>query len=217
MVAEVDEAADGILAIFNNVAAGREAEFDEWFQREHLAERIALPGFVLGRRYEAISGDRRFFNYYLTQSPEVLTSAAYLDRVNTPTPMTRRIMSEVFRDMVRTVCRRVLVRGAARGTAAMTVRFDQAPDTETLAEMIETQLKDHNVACGEAWSAVDTGLAASQEEQLRGGDRRIAACLVIETLRVVDAQRMAAALADRFAGASIGVFRLLCEIRPARP
>jgi len=34
----------GILAIFNNVAPGREAEFEEWFQHEHLAERLAVPG-----------------------------------------------------------------------------------------------------------------------------------------------------------------------------
>jgi hypothetical protein len=39
----------GILAIFNNVASGREAEFEEWFQHEHLAERIAVPGFLIGR------------------------------------------------------------------------------------------------------------------------------------------------------------------------
>ena len=43
----------GILAIFNNVAHGREAEFEEWFQHEHLPERIAIPGFLMGRRYEA--------------------------------------------------------------------------------------------------------------------------------------------------------------------
>jgi hypothetical protein len=55
----------GILAIFNNVAPGREAEFEEWFQHEHLAERIALPGFLIGRRHEAISGQPHYFNFYV--------------------------------------------------------------------------------------------------------------------------------------------------------
>ena len=64
------EALPGILAIFNNVAPGREAEFEEWFQHEHLAERIAVPGFLLGRRYEAVSGEPRYFNFYLTQSAD---------------------------------------------------------------------------------------------------------------------------------------------------
>ena len=55
----------GILAIFNNVASGREAEFEEWFQHEHLAERIAVPGFLIGRRHEAVSGQPRYFNFYV--------------------------------------------------------------------------------------------------------------------------------------------------------
>jgi hypothetical protein len=54
----MSDALPGILAIFNNAAPGREAEFDEWFQHEHLAERLAVPGFLLGRRYEAVSGSR---------------------------------------------------------------------------------------------------------------------------------------------------------------
>src|SRR4249920_1062612 len=74
----------GILAIFNNVAPGREAEFEEWFQHEHLAERIAIPGFLLGRRHEAISGQPRYFNFYVTQSVQVLKSATYLGRLDQP-------------------------------------------------------------------------------------------------------------------------------------
>ena len=79
----------GILAIFNNVAPGREAEFEEWFQHEHLAERLAVPGFLIGRRHEAVSGQPRYFNFYVTQSVEILKSPAYLARLDEPTPMTR--------------------------------------------------------------------------------------------------------------------------------
>ena len=49
----------GILAIFNNVAPGREAEFEEWFQHEHLAERIALPGFLSRRLMDLMSPQLR--------------------------------------------------------------------------------------------------------------------------------------------------------------
>src|SRR5271167_3654219 len=102
--AEVTDAALGILAIFNNVAPGRESDFEEWFQHEHLAERLAVPGFLLGRRHEAVSGLPRYFNFYVTQSTDVLKSAAYLARLDNPTPMTRRTMSGIFKDMIRTVC-----------------------------------------------------------------------------------------------------------------
>jgi antibiotic biosynthesis monooxygenase (ABM) superfamily enzyme len=53
--ADVADTRPGILAIFNNVAPGREAEFEEWFQHEHLQERLAVPGFLLGRRHEAVA------------------------------------------------------------------------------------------------------------------------------------------------------------------
>src|SRR5262245_9326432 len=115
----------GILAIFNNVAPGREAEFEEWFQHEHLAERLAVPGFLLGRRHEAVSGLPRFFNFYLTQSVEILKSAAYLGRLDDPTPMTRTVMSEIFKDMIRTVCRRTFRLGATRCPGPVAVRLRQ--------------------------------------------------------------------------------------------
>jgi hypothetical protein len=204
----------GILAIFNNAAPGREAEFEEWFQHEHLAERIAVPGFLLGRRYEAISGQPRYFNFYLTRSPDVLKSAPYLARLDDPTPMTRTTMSEVFKDMIRTVCRRTFRAGAIRGAAAVAVRFGERPDERSLQARIATLMQDKAVACGEVWSAASPSeFPVSEEERLRGGDRKIEACLYVEMLRVEDAQALAAALTAEFPRAAVAAYRLLCEVR----
>src|SRR5215204_1094941 len=146
---EVADTVPGILAIFNNVAPGRENEFEEWFQREHLAERLAVPGFLLGRRHEAVSGQPRFFNFYLTQSADVLKSVAYLGRLDHPTPMTRTVMSEIFRDMVRTVCHRTFRLGVMRGAVAVTVRFAERPEEAALKHALETLMRDKGVARGE--------------------------------------------------------------------
>jgi hypothetical protein len=204
----------GILAIFNNVVPGREAEFEEWFQHEHLQERLAVPGFLLGRRHEAISGEPRYFNFYVTQSPDVLKSAAYLTRLDHPTPMTRVVMSGIFKDMIRTVCRQTLRLGMMRGAVAVAVRFRTPPDETALEATLENLMQDNAVACAEVWSAVSAGeLPLSEEERLRGGDRRIEGCLLVETLRVPDAERIAAALSAGFPAAGIGIYRLLCDIR----
>ena len=204
----------GILAIFNNAAPGREAEFEEWFQHEHLAERIAVPGFLLGRRYEAVSGRLRYFNFYLTQSASVLKSAAYLERLDHPTSMTKTVMSGIFKDMNRTVCHRPLRLGAMRGAAAIAVRFMEPADPEALRTTLEDLIKDRAVACGEIWSAVSANeFPVSEEERLRGGDKKIEACLYVETLRIEDAERIGGRLAQQFASGEIGVYRLLCEIR----
>lgn len=203
----------GILAIWNDCRAGREAEFEAWFQGEHLIERLAVPGFLFGRRHQAISGSAGYFNFYLVESPDVLTSKAYLERLDNPTPMTRRIMSEVFLNMNRTVCHRTLRRGGFRGAFAVTARFNDAPDLGALDALVETLAPDTAVAGGEIWSAADAaGQPVSMEEKLRGGDKKIKAALMIDTLRQPDAERIGAQLAASFPMAEVGVFRVLCQL-----
>ena len=149
--------APGILAIFNDAREGREAELDAWFQSEHLQERLAVPGFLFGRRHEAITASSAFFNYYVVESPDVLTSKPYLERLDNPTPMTKRIMSEVFINMNRTVCHRVARRGAFRGSYVVTARYFAAePDIGALTAKLDELVKDTAVAGGEIWKAVDS-------------------------------------------------------------
>jgi len=200
----------GILAIWNDVAPGREAYFDAWFQGEHLVERLGVPGFRFGRRHEAVFGAPRFFVFYVTDGPEVLTSKPYLERLDNPTPMTRMIMSEVFINMNRTICRRVARRGGFRGAYAMTVRFDEAPDEAALTRRMDDLVKDTAVAAAELWIAADAG-PVSMEEKLRGGDRKIKACLIADTLRQQPAEALGARLKTEFPAADVGVFRVLCQ------
>src|SRR5262245_34214065 len=133
-------AALGILAIFNDCRAGREADFEAWFQGEHL-----------------------------------------LERLDNPTPMTRKVMSEVFVNASRTLCRRTLRRGGFRGAFVVTVRFvDDTPDTATLARLADHMVKDPAVTACEIWDAIDpAGQPVSKEEKLRGGDKKIKSCPMV--------------------------------------
>lgn len=206
-------AQQGILAIFNDCVAGREAEFEEWFQGEHLLERLAVPGFLFGRRHQAISGSNGYFNFYLVESPDVLTSKPYLERLNNPTPMTKKIMSEIFINMNRTLCYRTLRAGGFRGAYAVTARFNDEFDIGTLTRLAGALVKDPAVAACEIWTAVDpAGQPVSMEEKLRGGDKKIEACLMVDTLRQADAEAVGARLAKDFTRADVGVFRVLCQI-----
>jgi hypothetical protein len=203
----------GILAIFNDCRAGREAEFEAWFQGEHLIERLGVPGFVFGRRHKAIAGTPGYFNFYMVETPEVLTSKPYLERLDHPTPMTRIIMSEVFVNMNRTVCRRTARRGHFRGAFTVTARFNGAPDEAALASALAKLTVDTAVAGGEIWIALDPGgMPVSMEEKLRGGDKKIAGALLIDTLYEEGAQAVGAQLAKQFPQADIGIFRVLCHI-----
>jgi hypothetical protein len=203
----------GILAIFNDCRPGREAEFEAWFQGEHLIERLAVPGFVFGRRHKAIAGAPGYFNFYMVETPEVLTSKPYLERLDNPTPMTRTIMSEVFINMNRTVCRRTVRRGHFRGAFVAAARFNQTPDEAALSGLLEKLAADTAVAGGEIWIALDAaGMPVSTEEKLRGGDKKIAGALLIDTLYQEHAEAIGVQLAKQFPGADICVYRVLCHI-----
>jgi hypothetical protein len=203
----------GILAIFHHCRAGCEAEFEVWYQSEHLIERLAVPGFLFGRRYKGIAGTPGYFCFYLVETPAVLTSRPYLERLDNPTPMTRKMMSDVFIDMNRTVCSRVTRRGHFRGAFAALARFKQRQDDAALAGALEKFTGDIAVAGGEIWVAVDAaGMPVSKEEELRGGDNKISGALMIETLYQEDVEKIGAQLAKQFPQADVGCFGALCEI-----
>lgn len=203
----------GILAIWNDAAPGRDADFNIWFQGEHLEERLGVPGFLYGRRHQAISGVCGYFNFYLVESPDVLTSKPYLERLDNPTPMTKMIMADVFKNMNRTLCYRTLRRGAMRGAYAVTVRFNDQPDETALAALLDQLLTDTRVASGEIWMAADpAGQPVSLEEQIRGGDKKIKGALMVDTIWQADAEALGARLANEFPNGEVGVFRVLCQL-----
>jgi hypothetical protein len=115
--------------------------------------------------------------------------------------------------MNRTICHRTLRRGAFRGAYAVTARFDLPPEMSALTALTENLVQDAGVASCEIWSAVDpAGQPVSMEEKLRGGDKKIKACLMVDTLRQGDAEKLGERLSKQFAGAEVGVFRVLCQL-----
>ena len=93
----------GVLAIWNGIAPEAEDDFVAWHVREHIPERVGLPGFLRGRRYVALDGHPKYFNFYETAAASDLSSPAYVARLNAPTAWTRRVVAH-FTDTSRTIC-----------------------------------------------------------------------------------------------------------------
>lgn len=204
----------GVLALWQDCVAGQEAVLERWYQTEHLAERLGVPGFLLGRRYEAAGVRQHYFTYYETETPEVLTSPAYRDRLDNPTPLTRTVMSDVFLKMSRTICRVERRAGAFRGAWAVTAKLSD-PAVMDGSDLFDLPAASPGVARAELWTAADDiAPPLSDEEKLRGGDDRIVACLFVETLREADARAAAQAITERLADGidEIGLYRLMCEL-----
>ena len=102
----------GILALWHDCEPEQEAAFEEWYQTEHMDERLSIPGFLHGRRYEAVEGSPGYFTCYNVTDPAVFASEAYQVHADALTPMTRNIMtSGAITNMSRTVCKVAYRRG----------------------------------------------------------------------------------------------------------
>lgn len=73
----------GLLLTMTEPAPRDEEEFNAWYDTEHLAERLAIPGFVSARRWVADlpPGEGKYLATYELERPEVLESAEYLAHV----------------------------------------------------------------------------------------------------------------------------------------
>jgi hypothetical protein len=80
----------GLLMVWCDVPADKEKEFNRWYNEEHLAERLAIPGFLSGARYEALKGGPKHLAVYELESPAVLQSEPYKRVSANPTEWTKR-------------------------------------------------------------------------------------------------------------------------------
>ncbi|HYD32592.1 MAG TPA: hypothetical protein VEB64_17245 [Azospirillaceae bacterium] len=62
----------GMLVNFMDVDPAEEYDFNRWYDKEHLAERVAIPGFLEARRYVAEEGSAKYLALYTTETFDVL-------------------------------------------------------------------------------------------------------------------------------------------------
>ncbi len=98
--------AGGLLLNAMNIAPEFEAEFNEWYDKEHIPALSAVPGVLCARRFRGI-GDRKYVALYHLATPGVQESAEW--KTARQSEWTSRLQPH-FRDHLRLVCRRY-VRG----------------------------------------------------------------------------------------------------------
>ena len=101
------EDAGGLLLNAMNVAPEAEAEFNEWYDKEHIPALGAVPGVLCARRFRATDANRKYVALYHLATPEVQESAEW--KQARQSDWTSRLQPH-FRDHLRLVLRRY-VRG----------------------------------------------------------------------------------------------------------
>jgi hypothetical protein len=122
----------GLLAVWMDIPAAMEADFNRWYNEEHLAERVGIPGFLNARRYVSLEGTPKYIALYETVDAQVLKSEAYLKVLHNATPWTQNIRPH-FQHFVRNEYELILSLGTPPNHAApymLTARLETDPEHE---------------------------------------------------------------------------------------
>ena len=91
------QTAHGLLAVWTDIAPEAEREFNEWYNTEHIPQLLGVPGFLSGRRYQAIEGEPKYLALYELAIPEVLKTDAFRQVRESPTEWSKK-MIPLFRN-----------------------------------------------------------------------------------------------------------------------
>lgn len=113
----------GAVLVWNDVATPGREQFYDWHDKEHIPERLAIPGFRRGRRYIRPGHSPEWLTLYEADDLGVVVSPAYLERLNSPTPGTVSTL-RYFQNTSRAVCRIVHSVGSSCGGHVLAMRLD---------------------------------------------------------------------------------------------
>jgi hypothetical protein len=188
------------VVIWNDIKPeGRDA-FYAWHDREHMPERLALPGFLRGRRLRKPGHSPEWLTLYEAASLDALVSPEYLARLNAPTPQTTATL-RYFERTSRAVCRVAHSSGGSTGGFILALRVDApAERVAAIAECVTTTLfpramsENGVVACHLCIADEGASFVRTAESRTRAFDVP-AVVLLVEATRE-DAAARARALLD---------------------
>jgi len=130
----------GAVLVWNDVAEQGRDEFYDWHDKEHIPERLGIPGFRRGRRYTKQGHSPEWLTMYEADDLDVLVSPEYLKRLNSPTAGTTRTL-QYFRNTSRAVCRIVSSTGSSSGGYMLAMRLDvPGAQSEAMCRYVSTNV-----------------------------------------------------------------------------
>lgn len=215
----------GAMVFWHDFAPGTdEVDFHEWHSKEHIPERVGVPGFRRGYRHQVIEGGPTIFVMYEVDDLTVLISEAYLERLNDPSPWTKKAMA-YFANSSRTLCSVSEDCGRGIGGLALTVQLAPAQGrAEDLrgwlcGEVLPAAVQQPGILAAQLLEADEAASRTeTQEKKMRGTADQVADWVIVvrgydeAALRHLrDGQLGEASLERRGAAGrqAVGLYRLL--------
>ena len=168
----------GMIVIWNDIKEEMRDEFIQWHSIEHLPERVSIPGFISGQRWYGEHASPQYLTTYVTQNTGVLTSDAYIQRLNDPTLWTLKTVA-AFCNTCRAAGEVIWEHGSKKGYGGhiLAIRITELEDLTILTDHLNSLASNamHGVTGLLRARLVLTATKASQlptaERAVRTGDQ----------------------------------------------
>ncbi|MFF2318337.1 hypothetical protein ACFVTE_18975 [Arthrobacter sp. NPDC058097] len=154
----------GFMAVWHDIKAEGETEYNQWHTVEHMPERVGTPGFLAGRRYVDWNlPEYRYFTLYEGEELETFASEEYRRRLNNPTEWTFR-MQPNFLNFARSACLTVSTTGLGTGGALATIRLNLTDEADFISQsrsVLETASALHGI------SGIHLGVARTETTRIK--------------------------------------------------
>ena len=185
----------GLLLVWTDIPAELEYEFNDWYNREHMRDRILrIDGFIRGRRFVAVAvaGAPRYLAVYEAHSIAVLQSEPYRALVRNPDALSRRFIP-LFQNVIKGICDVVTEAGEAEGSVIAMLPIVRKPPHDSAAlrlwisqSLVPRLMREHGIVAARYIEKNAATLAAATAEHLRSTDKYIDALLMIEAVSEAD-------------------------------
>ena len=75
----VEKKGRALLMVFVDIDSEHDADFNAWYNDEHVGDLMKFPGFLNFARYQALKGSPRYLAMYELESVGALESEEYLN------------------------------------------------------------------------------------------------------------------------------------------
>jgi hypothetical protein len=202
------------VAMWCDVGLDVKEEFDDWHAHEHQPERLSIPGFLRGSRWVSTDGRNSYVMLYEAQNEATVTAGPYLERLNNPTPWSRKMMVH-HKNMVRSLCRVQASFGAGLGQFLRTARFAPEPAQlealeRRLAGLLPSLPSRKGIVAAQLLRRIAPAKAElTAEQKLRGVDGSA------DWIVFVNGYDAGALAAVELPDAVTGIYNLACMLTPA--
>jgi hypothetical protein len=181
---------NALTLVWTDIPEGIEAEFNDWYNREHMVDRmVKVPGFVSGRRFVAnhYREHPKYLALYSTTGLAVFSSDKYLELQRTPDEKSRRFIPE-FRNTIKGFFTVVSDVGLGEGACVALIELTFSDDAfEEFKQILKNVIFPKLLSCtgfvSSRLAKADQSISRNVSTQvIRKGDRYLDGLLIIEAM-----------------------------------